>query len=269
MSQPDKTGSEFYVGYFPQMPSGLARFIRPVVAVLLASAALLAYVVPKLHNAYDIARSNCRDIRDFEGLLLAKPAPQLVITRPGNAGTQQLSSYLLVGRGKSGPKIDVEGLDGKHVTVKGSLIYRGTGSRATLISVRSAEEIAAPEGDGSESTAANPAVSVAAQQESLGVFTLQGEILDTKCYYGTMRPGHTKVHRACAARCILGGIPPLLLVRDPSGAELTFLLVGADGSDVNQRVTDFIAEPVEIQGEVIRMNDRLVLRADPATYRRL
>ena len=269
MSQPDSTSNEFYVGYLPKMPSGLARFVRPVVALLLASAAVLAYVIPKLHNSYDIARSDFRDIRDFEGLFLAKPAPQLVVTRPGSAGTQQLSSYLLVGRGKSGPKIDVEGLDGKHVTVKGSLIYRGTGSRATLISVRSGEEIAMPEGGGSSNAGAHPIPGAASQQESLGVFTLQGEILDTKCYYGTMRPGHTKVHRACAARCILGGIPPLLLVRDPSGAELTFLLVGADGSAVNQRVTDFIAEPVEIQGDVIRMNDRLVLRADPATYRRL
>ena len=129
MSQPDENRSEFYVGYLPQMPPGYARLIRPVVALLLASAALFAYVLPKLHNSYDLSRSDYRDIRDFEGLLLAKPAPQLVVMRPGSSGSQQLSSYLLVGRGKSGPKIDVEALDGKYVRVKGSLIYRGAGGR--------------------------------------------------------------------------------------------------------------------------------------------
>ncbi len=274
MSQPDENRSEFYVGYLPQMPPGYARLIRPVVALLLASAALFAYVLPKLHNSYDLSRSDYRDIRDFEGLLLAKPAPQLVVMRPGSSGSQQLSSYLLVGRGKSGPKIDVEALDGKYVTVKGSLIYRGAGSRGTLISVRSAEEKAVeehvpPEGDSPKETDVTPTASIATQQESLGVFTLQGEIVDAKCYFGTMRPGNTKVHRGCAARCILGGIPPLLLVRDASGGELTFLLVAADGSAVNQRIADSIAEPVEISGEVIRMNDRFILKADPASYRRL
>ena len=274
MSRPNEDRGEFYVGYLPQMPPGYVRRIRPVVALLFASAAVFAYVLPKLHNSYDLSRSDYRDIRDFEGLLLAKPAPQLVVTRPGSSGSQQLSSYLLVGRGKSGPKIDVEALDGKYVTVTGSLIYRGAGSRGTLISVRSAEEKAVeehvpPEGDSPKETDVTPTASIATQQESLGVFTLQGEIVDAKCYFGTMRPGNTKVHRSCALRCIVGGIPPLLLVRDPSGAELTFLLVAADGSAVNQRIADSIAEPVEISGEVIRMNDRFVLKADPASYRRL
>jgi hypothetical protein len=37
---------------------------------------------------------------------------------------------------------------------------------------------------------------------------------------------------------------------------------------VNQQVLDMVAEPVEITGEVERQGDLLILRADPATYRR-
>jgi len=38
-----------------------------------------------------------------------------------------------------------------------------------------------------------------------------------------------KVHRACAVRCLSGGVPPGLLVRDESGNAVTYLLVGEDG----------------------------------------
>jgi hypothetical protein len=48
---------------------------------------------------------------------------------------------------------------------------------------------------------------------SLGTQTLIGEIVDSKCYLGVMNPGALIPHRACAIRCISGGIPPVLLVR--------------------------------------------------------
>ena len=37
---------------------------------------------------------------------------------------------------------------------------------------------------------------------------------------------------------------------------------------VNKEVLNLIAEPVEITGDVVRQGDFLILRADPATYRR-
>ena len=60
----------------------------------------------------------------------------------------------------------------------------------------------------------------------LGVTVLTGELVDTKCYYGVMRPAVGKVHRACAVRCLSGGIPPGLLVRDREGNATVVLLSG-------------------------------------------
>src|SRR4030095_6015081 len=102
---------------------------------------------------------------------------------------------------------------------------------------------------------------------SLGKQTFVGEIVDSKCYLGVMNPGALTPHRACAIRCISGGIPPVLLVRQEDGSATYLLLVSADGKPVNQHVLDIIAEPVEITGEVERQGDLLILRADPATYR--
>jgi hypothetical protein len=38
---------------------------------------------------------------------------------------------------------------------------------------------------------------------------------------------------------------------------------------VNKQVLNFISEPVEITGEVERQGELLILRAEPATYRRV
>ena len=104
---------------------------------------------------------------------------------------------------------------------------------------------------------------------SLGTQTLIGEIVDSKCFLGVMNPGALTPHRACAIRCISGGIPPVLLVRQTNGPALYFLLVSRDGRPVNKQVLNLVAEPVEITGEVERQGELLVLRADPATYRRI
>ena len=42
-----------------------------------------------------------------------------------------------------------------------------------------------------------------------------------------------------------------------------------DGEPVNKQVLNLVAEPVEITGEVERQGELLILRADPATYRRV
>ncbi len=255
--RPTRGQDEFYVGYRPRMPERLAGFLRVRLVALLAGTLLLAFLLPALHRPSDPARSDFRDLRDFEGVLRAAPAPHLVVPRPGVTGERPFSRYLLVGRGKSGAKIDLAALDGRWVTVRGSLIYRDS---QTLLSVRRAVPLAEPEA---------PVGPALAAGESLGEFTLRGEIVDSKCYMGTMRPGHSKTHRGCAVRCIAGGVPPVLLVRDAEGRDLHFLLVGPDGSSLNQRVLDHVADPVEIRGEVRRLDDLFVLMADPSGYRRL
>ena len=93
--------------------------------------------------------------------------------------------------------------------------------------------------------------------------------MDSKCYLGVMNPGALTPHRACAIRCISGGIPPVLLVRQTDGTALYFLLVSGDGRPVNKEVLNLVAEPLEITGEVERQGQLFVLRADPSTYRRV
>jgi hypothetical protein len=150
----------------------------------------------------------------------------------------------------------VVGLDGRSVRLEGSLVFR---NGETMIEVVEDSIVEAP----NVSVVQAPRAS-----EELGTVTLVGEIVDSKCYLGVMNPGSTKPHRACAVRCIAGGIPPLLVVRGDAGTTTTMLLVSQEGRAVNQDVLDMIAEPVELTGRLVRDGDRLVLWADPSTYKR-
>ena len=116
----------------------------------------------------------------------------------------------------------------------------------------------------SEATAGPPGGAV-----DLGIQTLRGEIVDSKCYLGVMKPGRGKPHRACATLCIRGGIPPVLRVETGSGEYRHFLLTDKAGGAINDRLLDLIAVPVEIAGRVLRTGDLLVLETDPKTIRRL
>jgi hypothetical protein len=173
----------------------------------------------------------------------------LIVARPGGAG---FSTYYLVAPYKFGLRAEVPA---GEVTLRGKLIYRDD---QAMIEVE----------PGSPRAEAPPSTRSAAAVE-LGRFTLAGEIVDSKCYLGVMNPGQSAPHRACAVRCISGGIPPVLLVRQGDGPSLHFVLVGLAGEPVNQKVLDMVAVPIEITGSVSRQGALLILRADPATYRRI
>ena len=86
---------------------------------------------------------------------------------------------------------------------------------------------------------------------------------------GVMNPGVLTPHRACAVRCISGGIPPMLLVRRANDRPLNLLLISTNDQPVNAAVLDFIAEPVSVTGEMVRNGALLMLRIDSAAIRRL
>jgi hypothetical protein len=103
----------------------------------------------------------------------------------------------------------------------------------------------------------------------LGHATLRGEIVDSKCYLGAMRPGDGKTHRACAQLCIAGGVPPMLVTRDAGGNSAYFLLTAPDGAVADALVRPYVAEPVEVSGELERLDDLRILRVDAGGIGRL
>jgi len=96
-------------------------------------------------------------------------------------------------------------------------------------------------------------------QKDLGLQKIKGEIIEPKCYFGVMKPGEGKVHRDCAIRCILGGIPPVFKVMNEKGEKNYYFIVGPNGEKMNTTVQDYVAEPVEIEARVVQQGDWVIL----------
>ncbi|MCI5045576.1 MAG: hypothetical protein MRY72_12835, partial [Aquisalinus sp.] len=96
--------------------------------------------------------------------------------------------------------------------------------------------------------------------------TLQGMIMDTKCFFGVMRPGRGKTHKACASLCIRGGIPPSFWAKTKEGREVVMLLTDEAGNPVSDQVLPLVAEAVEARGRVVRQGDWLHFQVSPEGY---
>jgi hypothetical protein len=247
---------EFYVGYLPAAPPRLARALKKSVMTLFLLFGALGASLPLLHELRPAARFEYGAPVEMTGTLAALPHPRLLVPRPGRVtGQAAVTSLPLVAPGKHGADELVAGFDGREVELLATMAFRDGIAVAEVVpgSIR-------PRDGGA------PA---AADELPLGRRRMVGEIVDSKCFFGVMNPGELKPHRACAARCISGGIPPVLCVRDAAGRASYLWLLAADGTALGPEVLEFVAEPVAIEGEVLRRGDELVLRADPRTYRRL
>ena len=250
---------EFYIGWEAKASPGIGKTVRKTVLSLLLLTLIVAMALAYSQHTIGVSVFEWGTVKPFSGVLKLKPYPHLLVPRPGATDSQiSFSTYGLVAPFKFGlDREKLAALDGKTISLQGTLIYRGNQTMVEALpdSIKVAEW-QSPSGRGPETI-------------QLGLQTLTGEIVDSKCFLGVMNPGQLLPHRACAIRCISGGVPPVLLVRRKDGPAIYFLLVSAAGKPVNQQVLDLVAEPLQITGDVERQGDWLILRADPTTYRRV
>ena len=224
---------EFYIGYLDEYPARTARWVRraAVLAVVLAAAAALAAAVfqrPAEPGVFEFGQP-----RLFEGVLYELPFP--VLHTKGAGGVE--TNYVLSGEGKFAAPAWFRGRHGHRVRFMGTLIQKGA---AAMIE---AAEKGTREDDGVETVDA-------LALKVRGPITLTGELVDTKCYFGVMRPGEGKVHRGCAVRCLSGGVPPGLLVRDKEGQGTVLLLAGEESWEPLVFDPQWAARTLTVQGQL-------------------
>jgi hypothetical protein len=81
--------------------------------------------------------------------------------------------------------------------------------------------------------------------QALGDVSLAGEILDSKCWFGAMRPSSGKVHKACASLCIRGGIPPAFFARGPAN-QGALMIMTTGGRAHGPALLELVADPVRV-----------------------
>ena len=197
------------------------------------------------------------------GVLTTAPYPMIrVADRSAPFG---LRTVLLVAQGKCTSALEFGGNEASPVTASGVLIQRK--ERRMLEAPPFLEKWLEPADLGDEFHLRH--FLREPPREGLGLHRLSGTIMDSKCFFGVMRPGRGKTHKACASLCIRGGIPPSFWVRTKDGRESVLLMTDAKGGPMPMDILPLVADPVEAEGEIVRVGDLLQFRADVGAYRRL
>ena len=239
--------TEFYMGYLPKAPSGIACKMKVVIVVLFAAATTCAVGFAALQRTYSRSFFESGKERTFDGVIEASPYPTL-LSSP-DAANASASRYLLVANGKHGADSQVDAYTGKRVRLRGRMIYRDDQKMIVL--------------SGGSVAALDDAQQNQVAPKTLGEFNLVGEIVDSKCYFGNMNPGNGKVHRDCAVRCLSGGIPPVFATNDFNGSPSVLLLTGPNQKPLpKETFLDRVAQPMRIHGTVIQIGNTLLLEME-------
>lgn len=234
----------FFIGW-ADTPTPDRRFFLGAGIGLTLAAAAGAGGLAALQEAPGPGEWDQADVREWPGVLTTAPYPMLR-TR-GLDGAPQTMLLSCLGKCGVGPLLD--GYSGQPVVITGSLIHRG---RHGMIAVNEMGEWIRITDGPPDAELAFP------EMEALERVSLAGEILDSKCWFGAMRPSEGKVHKACASLCIRGGIPPAFFARDRTNRS-TLMILTQNGRPWNDSILPYVADPLRLAGRIQRCADILFL----------
>lgn len=256
---------DFYIGYLPKAPKNYRLILRLSIMLLLLLVIAVSYLVATNQKAFDKTTYEYGEFTELKGLVSMKPVPRIIVDKGIDvSGNRILQSILLVNFGKSGvqpifnnlekdSKLALEQyefhLRGTLIYGEGKTVFEMTEQESAIISYQPLDKTYLPE---------KPAL--------LGETTLYGEILDSKCYFGVMKPGYGKVHRSCAIRCVAGGITPVLLAKNDNGNNKYILLTDKKGGSLLPEIMSEIGKPIKVAGSLSQVGDWLLLELDKRVW---
>lgn len=267
MSKQESGTGEFYIGWQPAAPNGVVKHIRKVVIALAIFIVAGGTALSLLQKKFSTANFEFGQLTAIKGIYYQFPVPSLKVVSSRNVFGQ--STYItipLVGYGKFGAEGLISELEKerktslheKLVTFKGTLLY-SDGKALLQIDKNDSPLVAVTNA---------PAKDLKPDIKELGTVQLNGEILDPKCYFGVMKPGHGKPHRDCAVRCIAGGISPVFWLRNSKGESQYYLILDENGRKMNAGLKDHVGEPLSLTAKAVRFNDWTILYTDKNSIKR-
>ena len=247
MSQND---NEFYIGWMPEAPGSYRATLRKGLHFLIVLVVLIAAVITLKQKPFSTANFEFGKPTVVEGVYRSVPTPHLLVSYQ-----KDMFMVPLVGYGKHGANGTMKALEdeiktsleGKEIKLRGTLLY-GDGKVFMQIepdghpligAVQPSSLVTAPPSDGTDTS-------------------LEGEVIDPKCFFGVMKPGEGKAHKDCAIRCLSGGIPPVLKISNKKGGN-NYVLITRKQGDVFEKVKDFVAVPSILKGHLTAYHNWQVL----------
>ena len=230
-----------YVGYLP-LPRSLKTVLVVICSFAVATMFVAAALTALMHSDPGDAIREDQQRHTLSGTIITKPYPMIVAADRGDG---KAGLVLVVESGKHGSAPRLDPFEGKLMSLAGNLLHRDDNYLLKL--AEGADAIKLLE----QRSPASPA------SVSMGRQTLRREVVDSKCYLGAMKPGIGNPHRTCAVLCLSGGIPPLVVTNDrPPRA---YVISDLAGNAATAEIADFVAEPLEVSGEVKSLAGTLVL----------
>ncbi|MBX3316829.1 MAG: hypothetical protein KF902_08220 [Phycisphaeraceae bacterium] len=256
----------FYVGYLA-LPRGHRRFVFVIIPALLWTLVAIGFVIvwPR-RSPGDGVWETGKPI-ERTGLLLASPYPMLLSFDDasefrGDAGADWADAAvgsarvtLLTEIGKIGASARATPHEGRIVTVSGYRLHRDGREILELVPDEGAIAAAADQKRAASLAQAAGRALTPPLDDARRVTTRRGEILDSKCYLGAMKPGDGKAHKACAMLCIRGGIPPLLFGSKDASSRGFAIVLDLNGGRIDDGVIGLVGEPVTLTGSVGMIGD--------------
>jgi hypothetical protein len=246
---------EFYIGYLPKASEKIARFVKVVSFLFLVLLIFGAYVMVTNQKVISNGTYEYGDLTEIEGLLYTEPAPFLKVVEGKDIhGDLIYKNILLINFGKFGADESLQKIKAKSggdlskvwVKLRGTLIFH---NGVTLL------ELTENENAYQSHRLLEEANLYQRSSIQMASETLYGEIIDPKCYFGSMKPGQGKPHQACAGLCIAGGIPPMFAVEKENGIAEYYLIKTKDEDAIHSDILPFLAQPTTISGKIEQLDE--------------
>jgi hypothetical protein len=256
---------EFYIGYYPDAPKGIARTVQITIGVILVAIIITVIVIVKSQIGFTNSQLEYGTLTELEGVLYRKPVPMLRVKTGKDArGKALYKSILLVNFSKFGAESLLSAYTQKGVSESESVVrLRGTLIYYDGVTVM---ELTEQENALLEVKKSNNPIRL---RKEMGEVNLEGEIVDPKCYFGAMKPGENIPHRDCAIRCISGGIPPVFAVKNQKGETNYMLLTDESGNAINDKILQYVGIPVRLKGNLDQIEEWFIVKVNPTDIQEL
>lgn len=243
---------DFYIGWSDDAPKSYSTkarmfFIMALLWMITAGAVYVTNQKGYIDSVYDYGI-----IQEYSGYLVKDPIWGLRVEEDG-----KIKTIPLVGFGKMGPESTLSKMMETHDLKEGTMVTL----RGMVFHYQEKYWMELTEKE-------NSLVSSGEQRmldrdvRMAGFMELEGEIVDPKCFFGVMNPADKAVHRSCAIRCISGGMPPVLAIRENDVFVDYYFLHGNEMESIAQSILPFVGIPVKVSGEVAMYDDWKSLTID-------
>ncbi len=253
----------FFIGWSAKTPQSYTQIVKPFLLLLVPFVLLVALLMNlgRLPAENAGATYEFGELTTLEGVLVTTPVPMLQINQKEN-GKDIFQHLILVDALKFGASKTIEAMEKKAKT---TLINKSIQLKGTLSYFEGKRILELTDGADSYVGLSKSTPNTFVAKQSLGNKKIRGEIIDSKCFFGVMKPGSGKTHKSCAVRCLSGGVPALFKSTDNNGDHDFYLLLGENGESINQDLLGYTADHIQLEGNVFQMADWKIIQTSPSS----